>query len=235
MNNTSQLSNYPVYSNSLESSIIPTNESGSFFSKITLLHWIVFFLILAILGFNIFIYIGKGTQSVSQFITPYTNWFFGLFGNTLANTTTQAVNTAATGSKAAVDITANTINSGVNVTSQVTGSLGSSVQGANASSSITNNETANNTVPQSNEQQQDSLTSILNKSIPEVGGEPYSYGPDNSSSSIQNSKATNKSGWCYIGEERGYRSCSKVGQNDTCMSGDIFPSQDICVNPSLRP
>jgi hypothetical protein len=25
-----------------------------------------------------------------------------------------------------------------------------------------------------------------------------------------------------------------VGPNDTCMSGDIFPSQDICVNPSLR-
>jgi hypothetical protein len=41
-------------------------------------------------------------------------------------------------------------------------------------------------------------------------------------------------GWCYIGEDRGFRSCSKVNENDTCMSGEIFPSQEICVNPNLR-
>jgi hypothetical protein len=43
-----------------------------------------------------------------------------------------------------------------------------------------------------------------------------------------------KAGWCYIGSEQGYRSCSQVGEADTCMSGNIFPTQDICVNPSLR-
>ena len=45
---------------------------------------------------------------------------------------------------------------------------------------------------------------------------------------------TNKSGWCYIGNYKGYRSCSRVGDADKCMSGDIFPSHDVCVNPSLR-
>jgi len=49
-----------------------------------------------------------------------------------------------------------------------------------------------------------------------------------------NNKSNNKTGWCYIGEERGYRTCLQVGENDDCMSGDIFPSRDICVNPSLR-
>jgi hypothetical protein len=43
-----------------------------------------------------------------------------------------------------------------------------------------------------------------------------------------------KAGWCYIGSEQGYRSCSQVGEADTCMSGNIFPTQDVCVNPSLR-
>ena len=28
--------------------------------------------------------------------------------------------------------------------------------------------------------------------------------------------------------------CVAPGENDMCMSGDIFPSQDICVNPTLR-
>jgi len=44
----------------------------------------------------------------------------------------------------------------------------------------------------------------------------------------------NKSGYCYIGEDRGFRSCVKVGNNDKCMSGDIFPTEEICINPNLR-
>ena len=241
MNNTSQIQSFPSLTsyrtNSLES-ISPlsnnNNSISSFFSTITLTQWLLIFIILAIIGINIFIYIGKGTQTVSQFVTPYITWFLGLFGNTLANSTTQAVNTVATGTKAATDITANTINSGIDVTKQTIGSMGSFVQGADASSSLTNNEsTNNNNVINTNTQQQNSLNNTLNNSTTEQELEPYS--PDNSSSSIQNSKSSNKSGWCYIGEERGYRSCSKVGQDNICMSGDIFPSQEICINPSLRP
>ena len=47
-------------------------------------------------------------------------------------------------------------------------------------------------------------------------------------------EATSKVGWCFVGEDRGYRSCAEVGASDKCMSGDIFPSKEICVNPSLR-
>ena len=58
--------------------------------------------------------------------------------------------------------------------------------------------------------------------------------PDNSDSMLQTSKAKKKAGYCYIGEDRGFRSCVKVSKDDVCMSGEIFPSQQICVNPSLR-
>ena len=43
-----------------------------------------------------------------------------------------------------------------------------------------------------------------------------------------------KSGYCYIGEDRGFRSCIEVSQDMKCMSGDIFPTMDVCVNPRLR-
>ena len=43
-----------------------------------------------------------------------------------------------------------------------------------------------------------------------------------------------QSGFCYIGEDRGFRSCISVGEGDTCMSGDIFPSHALCINPKLR-
>lgn len=55
--------------------------------------------------------------------------------------------------------------------------------------------------------------------------------PDDSGSDIQTQK---KTGYCLIGEEKGYRSCMYVGKRDTCMSGEIFPSLEICINPSLR-
>ena len=47
-------------------------------------------------------------------------------------------------------------------------------------------------------------------------------------------ESDNKSGWCYVGEQQNFRSCIEVGELDTCISGDIFPSHNICVNPSLR-
>ena len=43
-----------------------------------------------------------------------------------------------------------------------------------------------------------------------------------------------KQGYCYIGTDRGYRSCIKVKRKDDCESKKIFPTMDICINPSLR-
>jgi hypothetical protein len=41
-------------------------------------------------------------------------------------------------------------------------------------------------------------------------------------------------GYCYVGTDRGIRSCINVKPGDQCMSGNIFPRRDICINPSLR-
>jgi hypothetical protein len=56
--------------------------------------------------------------------------------------------------------------------------------------------------------------------------------PDSSSSKTQLPRS-NKA-YCYIGDDRGHRSCAEVSPSQQCMSGDIFPSMDICVNPRLR-
>uniref|UniRef100_A0A6C0HAJ1 Uncharacterized protein n=1 Tax=viral metagenome TaxID=1070528 RepID=A0A6C0HAJ1_9ZZZZ len=86
---------------------------------------------------------------------------------------------------------------------------------------------------QDGETNKDNLNQALNQATPNYTPEP-GYGADDSYSSIQKSKSSSKSGWCYIGEDRGFRSCIDVGENDTCMSGDIFPTSEICVNPNLR-
>ena len=47
-------------------------------------------------------------------------------------------------------------------------------------------------------------------------------------------KPISKSGYCFVGEDKWFRSCIEVGEGDICMSGDIFPTQAICINPNLR-
>ena len=58
--------------------------------------------------------------------------------------------------------------------------------------------------------------------------------PDEASSRTQVNRAT-KGSYCYIGEDRGFRSCVKIEDGEKCMSGDIFPTQAVCINPNLRP
>lgn len=57
---------------------------------------------------------------------------------------------------------------------------------------------------------------------------------DDATSKMQSNRNPNKSGYCYIGEDRGFRSCLFVNSGNNCVSGDIFPTQEICVNPNLR-
>jgi hypothetical protein len=58
--------------------------------------------------------------------------------------------------------------------------------------------------------------------------------PDNDGSLIQSNNSSKKSGWCFVGQQNGFRSCVKITDADKCMSGNIFPSRDICINPTLR-
>ena len=57
--------------------------------------------------------------------------------------------------------------------------------------------------------------------------------PDTTDSVIQTTPKTG-TGYCYVGEDRGIRSCVKINKNHKCMSGDIFPTREICINPKLR-
>ncbi len=43
-----------------------------------------------------------------------------------------------------------------------------------------------------------------------------------------------KSGFCYLGTDRGVRTCVEVDDEDTCLSNEIYPSQSLCINPNLK-
>lgn len=207
-----------------ESSSTSSTDSGIFSSlfSIPFTTWmIILFIILAFLGFNIFIYLAKGTQDITNFFNPIISNITSVF----AMTTGQVVNTTATGAKGVVDTTANVLDTGLTGVQNVT-------DGKKASSSV-GGTPLSKAIPHADIMQNNTLNKLLNQSSVQKNiGQTHEYVADDATSNIQ--KATAKGGYCYIGEERGHRSCMRVNENDTCMSGDIFPTREICINPSLR-
>ena len=147
----------------------------------------------------------------------------GIFGYT----TKQVVEVSGEGTKTAIDVTANTATSAVNAVQDTTEYLPPQSQTQKASA-YQKQEQPDNT-------QNNALNQALNNAIPmkQATSDSGDYQADDSYSSLQGSGG--KAGWCFIGEANGARTCAKVGENDKCMSGDIFPSQEICINPTLRP
>jgi len=227
MDNSNSLSNSLLSSeqvvpgSNINSSSSTGDSSGFFdsFKNFSVVTWIIIILILAFLGFNIFVYLAKGTQDITSFFNPLLQKIFGNFGQLSG----QVVDVSAEGAKAVVSGTAGAVNTGLSTVQNVTPG------GLNATSSLPN-PTIKSTIPQADVAQNNSLNKALNSSQGTNQGSNQDYEAHEASSSV-----TGKAGWCYIGEERGFRTCAQVGVNDVCMSGDIFPSNEICINPNLRP
>ena len=233
----------------------------SFFLNITWQTWVIIVLVLALIGINVFAYLAKGTQETASLFGKIVGPILKIFGYETLETTKQTVQTSATGTKAGVDIVANT---GIGIINTIedsgipTGTTGTAVglssdtnANTNANTNTYNKNTNKNTntynknantntniqginasssLPVQNRIQQWQEGS-LEKALENASQLENQVEPDNSRSSIQ---TTGKAGWCFIGKDQGFRTCSEIGVNDGCMSGDVFPSQEICMNPSLR-
>jgi hypothetical protein len=184
------------------------DSNSGFFQSISGTTWVIIVLILAFMGFNIFVYLAKGSQSIADFLGSLIQKIFGI----TLSLTGQTVNVSAEGAKAVVSGTATTVDTGL-----------SAVQDVASPSTIKSQPVQTNPDTSSN----DTLHTALNKSQEQN----MDYQAQQASSSVH---SAGKSGWCFIGDDRGNRSCAMVNEDDKCMSGDIFPSQELCINPNLR-
>jgi len=194
-----------------------SSETGFFDSlkSINMTTWLLIILILAFLGFNIFAYLAKGTQDIADVFAPITKMLFG----TTVDVTSEVVDVSAEGAKAVVSGTSGVLNTGLTTVQDITpNGAPSSVKGQPISQQQFDNI------------QQSTLNRALNTAQSQQP-QQQDYQANEASSSVH---TTGKAGWCYVGMDRGFRSCAEVGVNDICMSGDIFPSQEICMNPNLR-
>jgi hypothetical protein len=200
----------PTLSNSSNSS---TSSIWEYIQSISFTTWLVVFLLLALIGFNIFAYLAKGTQSINEIFGP----IFHKLLVALGMTASQTVDVAATGTKTVVNTTANVTDAGLTNVQKVL---------------PTSNEHEHEHEDRKDISQNNAKNRALNTQKAASIGSTNSYQEDDATSNIQMGSA--KSGYCYIGEDRGYRSCAYVGESDKCISGEIFPTNEICINPNLR-
>jgi hypothetical protein len=200
---------------SIGSTSLSGEDSGFFESlkNVNMTTWIIIILILAFLGFNIFVYLAKGTQDIASFFGPLTQKLFG----TTASIAGQTVDVAAEGAKAVVGGTAGAVNTGLSAVQDITPN--------NATSSIKSQPVQGQPTTRPSD-------SGLNNALNNSQEQNMDYQAVEASSSVHSGGG--KSGWCFVGEDRGFRSCALVNEDDKCMSGDIFPSQELCINPNLR-
>lgn len=78
-------------------------------------------------------------------------------------------------------------------------------------------------------EERSSLKSAIEK--PKKKKEEHVIEDQSTESNIQYKKTK---GYCYIGNDRGYRSCVKVNEQDNCTSGKVFPTKELCINPNIR-
>jgi hypothetical protein len=201
-------------SSSVASTSLSGDDSGFFESlkNVNMTTWLLIILILAFLGFNIFVYLAKGTQDIASFLAPLTEKLFG----TTVSVTGQTIDVAAEGAKAVVGGTAATVNTGLSAVQDITPN--------NATSSIKSQPVQGQPTSRPSD-------TGLNKALNNSQEQNMDYQALEASSSVH---SAGKSGWCFVGEDRGFRSCALVNEDDKCMSGDIFPSQELCINPNLR-
>jgi hypothetical protein len=74
------------------------------------------------------------------------------------------------------------------------------------------------------------LDDKINKSFIKQTPEPV---PDKTENPIQNPVTSNKTKWCLVGEYQGRRGCIEISEQDKCISGQVFPEQKLCLNPTL--
>ena len=50
----------------------------------------------------------------------------------------------------------------------------------------------------------------------------------------KNNQIAKEDGYCYIGYDKDIRNCGEIYEGGICMSGEIFPTLEKCMFPTLR-
>lgn len=165
---------------------------------------LVVLLIFSFLGINILTLLGNVFQNFVQIFGPMVSQILSIFGYTTGTVLNKTADVVSDTAKAGIDIAEGSVQSVGNILRDASN-------------------------PNVNDKTKYSLDNALNNSQIS-SGEPAA---DTSENPIQKPITSGKQSWCLVGEYQGKRGCIGVNQQDRCLSGQVFPSQKMCLNPTL--
>jgi len=249
-----------LYNNNYDTGMVTdytqgSSSSSSLFKKV--FFWIAIILVLAFLGFNIFAYLAYGTDIFTSLMAPFTYiiaYFTGETAKTTLKHTSQGTQAIVNESsnflqiflKFMTDLFNNTL---VVVTTSSTSAI--DYLQSNMKKDKTINVKPEKQIPEKQipdssgniqETQEDNDDSTLLKEERKVEARVPNVSDSIKKSILQKERTepepldsdTQQNGYCYIGKINNSRYCAKVSSNNSCMSGDIFPTMAVCINPNLK-
>ena len=176
---------------------------------------------LSFLGINIFIIIGNLVESFLKVVGPLVAQVLSIFGYTTGTVLNKSADVAGDVARTGVDLAEGSLQSVGNILRD------SSRKHVNPDA-VSGLDSALNT----------NGSSVGTSSLGSLGSYGTSAGtyrepaPSTTENPVQKPITSGKTGWCLVGEYEGKRGCVAVGEQDRCLSGQIFPSQVSCMNPS---
>lgn len=186
-------------------------DGGITINKNFIITGLLILLILSLLGINLLNIFGSVVQMIGNLFQSIVNVFKPLIIQILSllgYTTGSVINTTA-------DVVSTTAKTGIDIASGTIHSVGNVLK-----------DGSKNAINQDSKHQFDNSLNLSNLpvSIPNA---------DNADSNIQSAISSGKNQWCLVGNFQGRRGCVEVDKDTKCMSGQIFPSQHLCLNPNL--
>jgi len=182
--------------------------------KTILIFFLLGFLLLTLLGINIFTILGNSIQNLSNIFGPFINNFLKALGYSTGTVINSSVDTVADVAKSGIDI-----------------ADGSLKDIGNLLISSSSDTTDKDKDKEKDKEKDKSLEDTIQQNKPKHH-EPK---PDDSTNPIQKPISSEKTNWCLVGEFQNKRGCVPITDSDKCLSGQIFPNQAMCLNPTLTP
>ncbi len=186
-------------------------DGGITINKNFIITGLLILLIFSLLGINILNIFGNLIQMIGNLFQSIVNIFKPLITHILSllgYTAGSVINTTA-------DVVSTTAKTGIDIASGSIQSVGNLLK-----------DGSKNVIDMNTKNMFDNSLNLSN--LP--GSLPNA---DSADSNIQTAISSSKNQWCLVGNFQGRRGCVEVDKDTKCMSGQIFPSQHACLNPTL--
>ena len=196
-------------------------------SKNSLFYILVLIILLTFLGKPLLETIQNYSVYLNNLIEDKIKEIVSLFGYTTGTIINNSSEILSQSSKDGIDIIDNAMEESTlkNITSKITTFTNNGIEIANDSIHNLGNKLINLNEDNLDINVKKSINRNFNKLLKPVSD-------DMSESSIQNHITEGNNSWCLINKYENGNECVEINDYKQCMSGQIFPSQKLCVNSS---